>query len=189
MTNFGHGAVDANGVYLFGELDVPGPHWSDTFNLPGASISAVLQAMSAKAILQLTAATPTVSGTSLAVPYDAVDLINTMTSAFTITRSTGALVCAKAGSYRFDGEVSWAANSAGQRSIGLARALAATPTVFTIDRQDEVLVGGGASFLKQNLIRSYLTLAVGDVVHMQAVQTAGAAVNIVGAHLDIKQVA
>jgi hypothetical protein len=193
------GALDVNGIWQYATDDsdvvgAGGGKFSGTLNKLAASVSTViggvltrLTALEAKGILQRTTTQSIATATNAVVTYDATDLVNTLAGAFTITRSTGTMVCAAAGTYKFEATADFASSAAGLRQFWIQKAVALTPTVFVIQSYAQPVASANGS--NNMTLRKFLTLAVGDVIQIGTAQTSGGALNIVAAQLEIKRIA
>lgn len=199
----GHGFTDvtapATGLYTVGEADVTGAGAGGTFSdflglITGPLITFCktvmnrLTALEAKAILQRTTNQSIANGTNVVVTYDAGDLSNTLAGAFNISHSTGALTCTVAGTYKIEGTADYASNATGARQLYIQKALAASPTTFTILSIAQPNPNG-SSAPSNMAVRTFTAFAVGDILELGTLQTSGAALNLTNAHLEIKRAA
>lgn len=200
----GHGSTDtttpATNIWSYGEDDVAGAGagglFSDFLNLCVTPIIAIcksmlnrLTAIEASATLVRTTNLACTTSSGVLVSYDAIDIANTLAGAFTITRSTGVLVCAKAGTWEFTFDGSFAANANGVRHAYIDKAPAASPTGFVSQSSQGggVVINGTISGGVYG--RWIFPLVVGDVIRVGVLQTSGVTINLTGAHLRIKQLA
>lgn len=140
-------------------------------------------------MLQLTTATSTATGTGVVTTFDATDVYNNLGSDLTITRSSGKIVCAVAGTYEFTMDATFAFNATGVRFVYLQKAVAASPTSFTVDSTVPYTPFSAGSLPMTCLGKWVIPLAVGDVVNVGTNQASGGALNLNRAHLLIKKIA
>jgi hypothetical protein len=184
LTNLGHGANDANGVYLYGELDATGPYFSDYQNLAPASISALLAAMKAKLVTLKTSAAQTLTTAITAglTTWDGIAIHNALPGTWNAV--AGTFTATVAGLYKVHAQVEFAGNNTGARTAIIQKALQASPTTFTAQSRNGYL-GAVPSYTAVVPVTDFVQMAIGDVVRVAALQTSGGNLNVTNAQLDI----
>lgn len=123
------------------------------------------------------------TSTPVAIAYDASPIHNDVPGTF--TPASGTFVATVAGLYKITAQASFDINATGSRIIQIGKALAATPTVFTVTREGYAATASGGREETVPVV-NYVQLAVGDVVRAQVLQNSGAALNITNAQLEIR---